>query len=159
MTTISPTVSRRKARLALDPKLSKARTAASALPTPRRGWIREIRTSLGMSAADLAKRMELNTSTVLRMERGESQGTIQLMTLKKAAEALNCDLVYALIPRESLVKSVQNQALKKAIRMMAPIEHTMGLENQSVPKHLAEEIRKDLITIWQNKPGLWNDAE
>jgi predicted DNA-binding mobile mystery protein A len=91
------------------------------------------------------------------MERGESRGTIQLSTLKRAAEALNCDLVYALVPRESLAKSVRVQAEKRAAKMMAPIEHTMKLEDQSVPKYLTEESREELIAAWQRKIGLWSE--
>jgi len=91
------------------------------------------------------------------MERGESRGTIQLSTLKRAAEALNCDLVYALVPRESLAKSVRVQAEKRAAKMMAPIEHTMKLEDQSVPEYLTEESREELIAAWQRKIGLWSE--
>lgn len=148
---------RRQTRSALDPRLSQAREASFAFETPRSGWIRGIRTALGMSAADLANRIGVDTSTVLRMERGESRGTIQLSTLKRAAEALNCDLVYALVPRESLAKSVRVQAEKRAAKMMAPIEHTMKLEDQSVPEYLTEESREELIAAWQRKIGLWSE--
>jgi len=157
MPKISSAKIRNQTRSALDPRLSRAREAASAFETPRSGWIRGIRTALGMSASDLATRIGVNTSTVLRMELGESQGTIQISTLKRAAEGLNCDLVYALIPRESLAKSVREQASKRAAKMLAPIEHTMKLEDQNVPEYLTEDIREELITSWQGKLGLWNE--
>ena len=157
MPTATSAKTRRQTRTALDPRLARARLAASDFEPPRHGWIRAIRTALNMSASDLAVRLKLTPSTVTRMELGETEGTIQLSTLKKAAEALNCDLVYALIPRESLANSVRSQASKKASKTLGPIAHTMNLENQSVPDYLSEHVREELIAKWMTKPGLWSD--
>lgn len=157
MPKIPQATNRRQARNALDPRLARAREAIPVLAVPRIGWIRAIRNALGMSAADLATRMDITTSTVLRMEVNEARGNIHLDSLRRAAEALNCDLVYALVPRESLSQSVRRQATKRAEEALAPVQHTMHLEDQAVPKALAEDLLEQEIAAWQGRLGLWHE--
>src|SRR5215212_1792829 len=72
------------------------------LPLPRLGWIREIRSALGMSAAQLAHRLGVGQSTVAKLEKSEAEATISLQSLRKVAEAMDCTLVYAFVPRNTL---------------------------------------------------------
>jgi len=69
---------------------------------PKRGWINLIRTSLGLSTRKLAKRMGVNQPRVVKIESAELNETVTLKTLKKAAEAMGCKLVYGIIPQETL---------------------------------------------------------
>src|SRR5262245_17388587 len=71
--------------------------------TPGNGWVKSLRTSLGMSMRSLGTRLGFKEpSSVKELERNERAGTITLQTLKRAADALDADLVYAIIPRRSL---------------------------------------------------------
>src|SRR5215217_7999866 len=88
-----------RARSALDRRLADWRRLPAREARPHGGWVRAIRDALGMSAADLAERMGVTQSTVARLESSERDGRIQLDTLQRAADALDCDLVYALVPR------------------------------------------------------------
>ncbi|MHB1217018.1 MAG: mobile mystery protein A [Alphaproteobacteria bacterium] len=83
---------------------------------PERGWLRAIRDALGMTAAQLGGRLGITPASVFEMERREADGSITLKTLEKAAQALNCTLVYALIPDESLETAVHRRARKVAAR-------------------------------------------
>lgn len=86
----------------------------SARNVPPRGWIRTLREALGMSTEQLAKRLKLVQSTMTGIEKSEIKGTIQIATLKRVAEALNAELVYAIVPREPLDIIVARQRLNKA---------------------------------------------
>ena len=81
------------------------------LQLPRRGWVHAIKEALGMSNRQLAGRVGVKASqTVEDMQEHEVSGTIKLQTLRKLANALDCQLVYALVPRKPL----------KQIRRTAP---------------------------------------
>jgi predicted DNA-binding mobile mystery protein A len=99
---------------------------------PARGWIKAIRESLGMTSAQLAKRLGIKQPSVVALEQSEVRGTIELATLRRAAEALDCRLVYALVPRTTLDQAVREKARVFARRRRAAVEHSMLLENQKV---------------------------
>jgi predicted DNA-binding mobile mystery protein A len=120
----------RSSRRALDRRLSQL-PPASAFAPPARGWIRAVRNGLGMSGADLAARLQVTPASVSDIERSESQGRIRLDTLERAAEAMGCDLVYALIPRGSLTEIVQRKAREKVEEQTRAVSRAMDLEAQS----------------------------
>jgi predicted DNA-binding mobile mystery protein A len=120
----------RAARRALDRRFS-AWPSAETLTTPSRGWIRAIREALGMSAGDLAARLGASDATVRDIERSESDHRIRLDTLERAAAAMGCDLVYALIPRRSLSDIVQQQAETKVNAQVRAVARAMDLEAQT----------------------------
>ncbi len=84
-----------------------------------------------MPAAHLAKRLGLVPSTVLRLETSEADDTITLSSLRRVAEALDCELQYALVPRQSIAQVMEAQANKVARERMAGVAHTMALEAQA----------------------------
>jgi predicted DNA-binding mobile mystery protein A len=88
-------------------------------PRPARGWVRAIRDALGMSTFELGQRMGVTASNVSQLERAETAGSIQLATLERAAQALNCRLWYVLVPNEPLEQMVRRQALDKATGAVA----------------------------------------
>src|SRR5216683_882120 len=86
----------------LEQLLSPYRGVAG-LKRPRLGWIRAIREALGMSAPQLARRARIKAAQSIKdMQKDEVDGTIRLQTLEKIANALECDLVYALVPRKPI---------------------------------------------------------
>ena len=111
---------------------------------PEGGWIREIRAALGMSGRQLAARMGLSQSAVSQLEQSELDGRVQLETLGRAAAALDCDLVYALVPRTSLEETVRTRA-----RVLAG--DTLGAD----AKHDEVELYASLLT----GARLWDERE
>ena len=73
---------------------------------PARGWVRAVRDALGMTAEQLGERMGITQPSVNRLELSEAAGTIQLNTLRRAAEALGCEVVYALVPRRDSARDL-----------------------------------------------------
>ena len=84
------------------------------LSEPGEGWVKLIRQALGMTTYQLAKRLGVNQSRVIKLERATKDHTIKLDTLARVAEALECQLVFALVPKTSLKKTVELQAYKYA---------------------------------------------
>lgn len=119
------------ARKHLDKVLIPLRELAAA-PRPPRGWVRAIRDALGMTSRQLAARMGLAQSTIAALEKGEAAETVTLKTLRQAAEALDCQLVYALVPRTTLEEAVRTRARALAEGRLARVNHTMRLENQAL---------------------------
>jgi predicted DNA-binding mobile mystery protein A len=134
---------------------------------PAKGWIFTIRKALGMSSAQLADRLGMTRQAISDLEEREREGTATLSALRKAAEAMNCDLVYAIVPRSDLADMLRNQARQKAIGEIERIAHTMRLENQETAseevERLIEERTNQLLggsrrALWsgggrQSKPG------
>lgn len=113
----------------LDAALARWRQA-ELLPRPPVGWVRAIRVVLGMTATHLAGRLGVATSSVIRMETSEADETISLATLRRAAEALGCELHYALVPKQSLADTLNDRAKLLARQRVAAVGHTMQLEAQ-----------------------------
>lgn len=129
------------ARRHLDQRFRIAGDVQRHLAVPVKGWVRAIRESLGMTASQLAMRMGVSQSTLSEMEKAEARGAIQLSSLKRAGEAMNCTLVYALVPHETLESFFQTRARTVALEQLRLIEQTMRLENQ----HLDPEATKDQL--------------
>jgi hypothetical protein len=67
------------------------------------------------------------------MEKGEAEDRITLKSLRAVANALDCDLVYALVPRaDSMQGLIENRARAEAQKHVIGVEHSMALENQAV---------------------------
>src|SRR4051794_16398056 len=84
------------------------------VPIPRGGWIQAIRNTLGMGITQLARRLGTKAPTVVDFEKREIEGTITLNSLRRVAEAMDCSLVYALVPNTALETIVRDQAIRKA---------------------------------------------
>jgi predicted DNA-binding mobile mystery protein A len=145
-----------QSRQSLEGRFENMRPATRFNP-PIRGWIKAIREALGMSSAQLAKRLKIKQPTVVAMEQSELKGTIQLATLRRIAEAMNCTLVYALVPNDPLETTVREQARKVAKRRLQSVEHSMLLEDQSVPAK-DFDARIDALARDMNPRALWDDA-
>ena len=101
---------------------------------PRSGWVRAIRESLGMSAAAFARRLGMTPVGVRKLESAEASDAITLASLRKLAQALDCELQYALVPRNSLQQQVRDRAEMVARERLRPIAHSMALEDQAVQR-------------------------
>jgi predicted DNA-binding mobile mystery protein A len=127
-----------------------------AIPRPPRGWVRAVREALGMTAAVLAARMGTTAGAVTRLEQSEAADRIQLDTLRRAADALGCDLVYLLVPRRPLTTVVRDRAHELARRQVEAVEQTMRLEDQATGK--VSEMEDQLAEQLLERGGLWSDA-
>ena len=126
-------------------------------PRPGRGWLRAIRTALGMTSKQLAHRLQTSQSAIIEYEQREIAGTISLGTLRRAASAMDCDFVYALVPRRPLRDIVERQAEDVARRKLASVAHSMQLEDQGVSAEAMERQVQELARtlIEKRRRELW----
>ena len=94
-----------------------------------------------------------------KLEHDELSGVIQLSSLERAAAAMNCRLVYALIPNEPLEEMVRRQARKKAALVVGRVSHSMRIEDQAVDLDIESEQIDDLARGFIDRRGLWADTE
>ena len=110
--------------------------AALLPPRPSNGWIRAIREALGMPAHTLAERLDMTDAGLRSLERAEAGDAITLGTLRRVAAALDCELQYALVPKAPLPELLAQRAHQVARQRVAPVAHSMALEDQTVPPEL-----------------------
>jgi transcriptional regulator with XRE-family HTH domain len=69
-------------------------------------WLRRVRQVLGVRATEMPRKLEVSKSVIFRLEKSEDKKTISLKALEKMANAMDCKLVYAVVPRrgETLVE-------------------------------------------------------
>lgn len=126
---------------------------------PQKAWIKVIRTALGMSLLEFAKRLGVSSPRVVQLEKDEQRGSVMLKTLHKAAETLDCQFVYAFIPNVSIEKMIREQATKVATQRLNRVFHTMALEDQSVSEQAKkEQIEMEIKRLIETLPkDLWNN--
>ena len=106
--------------------------AAQQVPRPHRGWLRAIREALGISAADLARGLGTSRQLPLQFEKAEVDDSITLKSLRTVANALDCDLVYAIVPRAGTMQElIENRVRAEARKNVLGVEHSMVLEDQA----------------------------
>ncbi len=149
---------RATARRQLDKRLSLLQNM-EALARPPKGWVKAIREALGMTTAQLGRRLGVTQSRAVAIEQAEAKGAITLNTLEKAAQALDCRLVYVLVPREPLEMVVEERAQALARQRLKATAHSMALEDQSVDAADESEQLKLLTKRLIEEAGskLWDE--
>lgn len=147
---------RQRARERLDAKLT-AIGPLDQFTVPPKGWIRAIRDAIGMSGPQLARRLGMTAQGLVSVERSEAQGRIQLNTLRRAAEAMDCVLVYALVPETSLTEMVERRARDLALKALNRVSHSMALEDQQVDRDFERRVQTYIDTALRDR-DLWERA-
>lgn len=142
-----------RARRSLDKKLGVFQPALQHQP-PAKGWIRALRDSIGLSSAQLGNALGVRSQSVDDMEKAEVGGGISLDTLRRVGRAMDCTLVYALVPNSSLEAMVATRAEALARPAIAGVSHTMALEDQQVGGKLQQQIA-DYIEDHISERDLW----
>lgn len=144
----------------LDEQLSPLFTIKT-VNRPAEGWIRMIRTTLGMHAQQLANTLCMTRQGVNDLEERERDGSITLRSLQQAAHAMDMELVYAILPREGSIEELINkraevlasQIVLRAAQLMRIEEHVT--DQQQVEKAIAEYknfILEDMPkALWDRK--------
>lgn len=124
---------------------------------PKGGWIRAIRESLGMTQAQLAERLDITQQSLNELEKSEATGRITLETLRRVAAALDCQVVYAVVPEKPLAEIRRERAREIATKQLARVSRSMKLEAQGVSEREAKRQLEELTdALLQGSPRkLW----
>jgi predicted DNA-binding mobile mystery protein A len=124
---------------------------------PKNGWIRTIRQTLGMSGAQLARKMNYTRNKISILERKEASGDISINQLRELANGLDADLVYCVVPRKDPGQLIEDQARKKATEIILGTHQNMYLELQNISNEAQEEQIRFLADEIKREGGkaLW----
>jgi predicted DNA-binding mobile mystery protein A len=143
------------ARRRLDERLRPLKPA-DRYAVPPNGWIRAVREALAMTGVQFARRLGVSPQSVDALERSEATGVVKVATLRRAAEALDCRLVYALVPNTSLDETVRDRARAIARHDLARVDLTMKLEAQQTDEADLEARIEDYIRDHVRPRDLWS---
>jgi len=133
--------------------------SAQKVIVPPTGWLKAVRVTLGMTLQQLANKRSITKQSVQEIERREQEGAITLKSLREAAEALDMNLVYGLVPKDgSLENLVDRKARELATRIVARTSNTMKLEDQeNNEERLKKAIEERTAAIKHERPKmLWD---
>ena len=149
-------------RLIIEKKISPWKNLKTEKRPPS-GWLKAIRGALGINTRQLAKRCGVQHSSILRIEKSEVQDKVSIESLKKIASAMNCQLVYAIVPKKeynSLEKIIDHQAELLANKLIKKADHTMHLEAQGISSREIKNQTKKLANELKDKmdPRIWEKS-
>ncbi len=125
---------------------------------PARGWIKAVREALGMTTAQLGKRLGVSQQRAAKLEKAEADGSITLKSLEHAAQTLGCRVIYVFYPEQQLNQTLRARAEVVADQQLRALEQTMRLEDQSVAdSDLRHETRARIVDQLLKRPTrLWD---
>jgi len=133
--------------------------ALSKVAIPPTGWIKAIRTALGMSMQQLGNKLNVSRQGVMDMEKREKDGSISIRSLREIAGAMDMQLVYAFVPNDgSLDALIEKRATALATEIVMRTANSMKLENQAnSEKRIQSAIRERAAAIQNEMPKiLWD---
>lgn len=110
-----------------------------------------------MSREELGNRLGVSQQAVAEFEASEIRGRIQLDTLDRVAAALECDVVYFLVPRRDLDEMVRDQAMQRARTYLSRVSHHSRLEDQQIEETQELDQIQDLAEGYIDRRGLWSN--
>ena len=130
---------------------------------PPSGWLKAVRGAIGINTRQLAKRCGVQHSSILKIEKNEIRDKASIESLKKLADAMNCQLIYAIVPKTgytSLEDIINHQAQLFAHEFIKQVDHTMKLESQGTSvteiKNQTKKLAKELKDTMD--PRIWGKS-
>ncbi len=129
-------------------------------PMPPSGWVKAIRGSLGLTIRQLAEQVGVGPSSIAQLEKREPKKKVTIESLENAARAMDCKVVYAIVPIESgntLDDIIKNKAHEAARKLLKDVVHTMRLEKQGTSeKQIQKEIERVAQELMESKDArIW----
>jgi predicted DNA-binding mobile mystery protein A len=119
---------------------------------PPIGWIKAIRTAIGMSMRQLGNKLNVSKQGVMDIEKREKDGSITIKSLREIARAMDMQLVYGFVPNDgSLDALIEKRATELATKIVMRTANTMKLEDQANSKKRIEAAIKERATAIQNE--------
>ena len=132
---------------------------AESIVALKAGWIKTIRTALGMSLAQLGKKLDRNRSSISRMEERETNGSITIKTMEEVGRAMGMKFVYGYVPIDgSIDKLIEKEARNLATEIVMRTSGSMKLEDQeNTPERIRKAIEERTKEIMEEMPKkLWD---
>jgi predicted DNA-binding mobile mystery protein A len=134
-------------------------TSLHQVAPPPTGWLKAVRTALGMSLQQLSNRLSMTKQSVREMEQREKDGSITIKSLREAAKALDMQLVYGFVPVDgSLEALIDRKARELAMQIVLRTSNSMKLEDQENSKQRIEKAIEERAALIKNEmpKALWD---
>ncbi|MBS1487306.1 MAG: mobile mystery protein A [Bacteroidetes bacterium] len=134
-------------------------TSLKQVAIPPTGWIKAIRTAIGMSMQQLGNKLKISKQAVLNIEKREKDGSITIKSLREIARATDMQLVYGFVPNDgSLDALIEKRATELATQIVMRTANTMKLEDQANSKKRIETAIKERAAEIKNEmpKTLWD---
>lgn len=119
---------------------------------PPTGWIKAIRTAIGMSMQQLGNKLNVSRQGVMDIEKREKDGAITIKSLREIARAMDMQLVYGFVPNDgSLDALIEKRATELATQIVMRTANTMKLEDQANSKKRIETAIRERATAIKNE--------
>ena len=123
---------------------------------PSQGWIKTIRTALGISLQQVGNKLSITKQGVLDIEKREQSGAITINALREVAKVLDMQFVYGFVPNAtSLDALIEQRATELATQIVMRTAQTMSLEDQAnTEERLQNAIKERASNIINEMPKL-----
>jgi predicted DNA-binding mobile mystery protein A len=124
---------------------------AKQTPRPMRGWLRAVREALGIPQQQVANTAKVKRQSLMKFEKAEAEDRITLRNLRRVADAMGCELVYAIVPKSGSIQELaEARARAEATKRILSVHRTMALEDQATD-NVKELIDKETKRIIEKK--------
>lgn len=121
-------------------------TVVKSVITPEAGWVAAIRQSLNMTMEQLGRKLSITRQGVSQLENREKEGSISLNTMRDVANALDMQLIYAIVPKtETLEAYVEQKARVIARETLLSTNQQMRLEGQAIDDERLKRAIDDMV--------------
>ena len=120
----------------LDHQIQPLMAARTAAQRPAGGWLRAVREAIGLTQGQVAAKAAITRQSYAQLEAAEKKDAISIAALRRAADAMDCEVVYFIVPRESVARTYADlaQTHDPVLKHLHATKHSMALEGQSVEK-------------------------
>jgi predicted DNA-binding mobile mystery protein A len=119
---------------------------------PPTGWIKAIRTAMGMSMQQLGNKLTFSKQGIRDIENREKDGAITIKSLREIGRALDMQLVYGFVPNDGSIDAlIERRATELATKIVLRTSNTMNLENQGNSKKRIEKAIKERVEEIKNE--------
>ncbi len=126
---------------------------------PPTGWIKAIRTAIGMSMQQLGNKLNVSKQGVMDIEKREKDGSITIKSLREIARVMDMQLVYGFVANDgSLDALIEKRATELATQIVTRTANTMKLEDQANSKKRIETAIRERAAVLKNEMSkiLWD---
>lgn len=118
-------------------------------------WLKKSREALFLSSGTVAEKMSITRQAYLKLEKNEELGAISLNTLASAAEALDCELVYGLRPKNK--KSFAQNIWQKLSKQAMTKSRNANLPQQAKANSIASILSDRMQSSEFRKQQQWSE--
>lgn len=119
---------------------------------PPTGWVKAIRSALGMSLSQLGKKLSITRQSAQAIEKREKDGSLTIQSMKEIAKVLDMQFVYGFVPNDgSLEALIEKRAKQLATQIVMRTSNTMKLEDQENSRKRIEKAIRERTAIIKNE--------